>query len=227
MNKRLYFLVITLLLGVVTLHSQAKKVRNKTIRGVITDHNQNGIEGVQIYVDMIRTPAKTDKKGRFKLKTTTDAQLITAWHPVYGIINWRYNGEKKIDFIYPENSPPLSLEELTALGYTTEVPGRKERIWYGDYNNVMEILDNTFDQVRVKNGQIIIGRGGPHVFNGDPTPLILVNRLPTSIESMNAIPTTEIESIRVVYRGSELAEYGFQGVNGVILITLKDGNTKS
>lgn len=211
----------------VTLFAQTKKVRNKTIKGIITDHNQKGIEGVKIYVDMIRTPTETNEKGSFKLKTTTAAQLITAWHPIHGIIAWKYNGEKKIDFVYPENSPPLSLKELTALGYTTELPKSKDRIWYGDYNNVMEILDNTFDQVRVKNGQILIGRGGPHVFNGDPTPLILVNRMPTSIESMNTIPTTEIESIQVVYRGSELAEYGFQGVNGVILIKLKDGNTKN
>lgn len=227
MNKRIFSLVIALMLCMVTLFAQTKKVRDKTIKGIITDHNQQSIEGVQIYVDMVRTPAETNEKGSYKLKTTTAAQLITAWHPDYGIINWKYGGEKKIDFIYPENSPPLSIEELAELGYTTDLPISKERIWYGDYNNVMEILDNTFDQVRVKNGQIIIGRGGPHVFNGDPTPLVLVNRIPTSIESMNSIPTTEIESIQVIHRGSELAEYGFQGVNGVILIKLKDGNTKN
>lgn len=227
MNKRIFFIIAASILILVTLSAQTKKVREKTVKGTITDHNQKPVENVQIYVDMKRTHTETNEKGGYKLKTTTATQLITAWHPDYGIINWKYSGEKKIDFVYAENSPPTTLKELAEIGYTIELPNSTERIWYGDYNNVMEILDNTFDQVRVKNGQIFIGRGGPHVFNADPTPLVLVNRIPTSLESMNSIPTTEIESIKVVHRGSELAEYGFQGVNGVILIKLKDGNTKS
>ena len=120
----------------------------------------------------------------------------------------------------------MSKKELEEIGYTTELFQKEERNWYGDYNNIMEILDNKFNQVRVKNGQIIVGRGGPHVFNADQKPLILVNRIPTSIEAMNSIPTTEVESINIVHKGSELAQYGFRGVNGVILIELKDGNSK-
>ena len=103
------------------------------------------------------------------------------------------------------------------------MPKKKERNWYGEYSTVIEILDKRFAQVRLNNGQIIVGRGGPHSFNANKDPLILLDNIPIPISSLSSISTFDIKSIRVIHKGSELAEYGFQGANGVIHIVLKKG----
>ena len=219
------FLIIVLLSFIFATQgfSQKEKTKKISLRGKVINFDKKPIESVQIFVDFVKTSTETSKRGLYKLKVSSDTKLITVYSPKHGYINWQYTGEKKIDFVFPEFSEAISETELAALGYTLEVPKKKERNWYGEYSTVLEILDKRFTQVRLNNGQIIVGRGGPHSFSANKDPLILLDNIPIPISSLSSISTFDIKSIRVIHKGSELAEYGFQGNNGVIHIDLKKG----
>ena len=92
---------------------------------------------------------------------------------------------------------------------------------YETYGSVFEILDRRFPYVTVRNGQITIGKG-PNTFNGDTTPLILIDDIRSNLHALASIPTNEIKEIKIIRRGSEAATYGsLKASNGVIIIYLK------
>lgn len=219
--KNLFFLIIFLLLGVDV------DAQRTTLSGKITDHNGKGIRKVEIYVDMKQIKASTNSRGKYSFKHPNKFQLLTVYTPEYGFINWKYNGEKKIDFVFPKGNEPIKKEDFMALGYSNPLPSKEhEKNSYANYSSILEILDHSFPQVRVKGQQLMIVRRGINaVLLEDP--LILVNEIPTNTTTLEAIPTTEVKSIRVISKGSEAAVYGYRGMNGVILVELKAAEDRS
>ena len=149
---------------------------------------------------------------------------MTIYTPKYGYINWLYNGEKKIDLVFPQDSEPMEKADFMALGFSVpEVAKEHQTNFYANYGSILEILNHRFSEVRVNGNQIIIGRRGANaVFIQDP--LILVNDIPTTVSSLETIPTADVKSIRVISKGSEAAVYGQRGMNGVIIVELKTTN---
>lgn len=219
--KYLLFLVAFLLLG-----TDATAQRT-SLSGKITNHHEKGIKNVEIYIDMKRIKASTNRKGKYSFKHPNKFQLITVYTPEYGFINWRHNGEKKINFVFPEDKEPMKKADFMALGYSAPAPPKEhEENHYVNYSSILEILDHSFPQVQVKGGQILIVRRGLNAVLVED-PLILVNEIPTNVSTLEAIPTQEVKSIRVISKGSEAAAYGYRGMNGVIIVKLKtaeDGN---
>lgn len=213
--KNLFLLGILLLLGV------DAGAQSTALSGKITNHKGEKLKKVEIYIDMKRIKASTNRQGKYSFKYPNTFQLLTVYTPKYGFINWKYTGEKKIDFVYPEHSTPMERADFMALGYSDSVlSNENKKNFYANYSSILEILDNRFPQVQIENGRIhIVRRGINAVLLDDP--LILVNDIPTSISTLESIPTQEVKSIRVVTKGSEAAEYGYRGMNGVILVRLK------
>lgn len=213
--KNLLFLVALLFLGVDV------DAQSTFLKGKIIDHEYNGVKGVEIYIDMKRIRASTNGKGKYSFKYPTKFQLITVYTPQYGFVNWNYKGEKKIDFIFPENSEPMTKTDFEALGYSTSLPTQEhEKNAYANYSSILEILDHGFPEVKVNGSEVFISRRGINaVLIQDP--LILVNDIPTTVSTLETIPTVEVKSIRIISNGSEAAVYGQRGMNGVILVRLK------
>lgn len=213
--KNLFFLVVILCLGVEV------DAQRTSLKGKIIDHENNGVKGVEIYVDMKRIKASTNSRGKYSFKYPNKFQLVTVYTPEYGFINWRYQGEKKIDFAFPRGSEPMRKEDFIALGYSTPAPPKEhEKNFYANYSSILEILDHSFPEVKVNGDQVLISRRGVNaVLMEDP--LILVNDIPTSVSTLETIPTVDVKSIRVISKGSEAAVYGYRGMNGVIIVRLK------
>jgi len=213
--KNIFILVVILFL------STGGNAQRTSLKGNITNYKDNGVKGVEIYIDMKQISASTNKRGKYNFKHPNSFQLITVYAPQYGFINWKYNGEKKIDFVFPKNSKPMKKEDFIALGYSKLVPAKEhEKNLYANYSSILEILDHRFSEVQVKGRQIIISRRGINAVLVN-NPLILVNEIPMDINTLETIPTVEVKSIRVLTKGSEAAVYGHRGMNGVILVQLK------
>ncbi len=196
--------------------------QRSSFRGKVTDHNDEPIKGVEFYIDMKRVKESTNKRGKYSLRHPESFKLITVYAPQYGFINWSYNREKKIDFIFPDDSEPMDRDAFMALGYQAPILTKEhDKNQYATYSNILEILDRRFQDVRVKNGKIIVGRMGVNSVTASDEPLILVNDVPTNVKTVETIPTADVKSIQVVSKGSESAAYGLRGMNGVILIKLK------
>ncbi len=214
--KNLLLLIFPLILGINV------DAQSTSLKGSVKDHNGEGIKKVEIYVDMKQIKESTNKKGEYSFDHPMEFQLLTIYSPKHGFIHWTYKGEEKIDFVFPEDSEPLKKSSFLGMGYTDlkNIP-EHERNFYANYGSILDILDNRFREVQVKDGQIlIVNRGVNSAMVQEP--FVLVNDIPTDIANLETIPTSEIKSIRVVSKGSEAAAYGQRGANGVILIRLKE-----
>lgn len=213
--KNVFLLILLLCLGVEV------NAQRTALSGKITTHNDEGIKGVELYVDMKQIKASTNKRGKYSFKHPNKFKLITVYTPKYGFINWQYKGEKKIDFVFPQENEPMEKADFLALGYSIPAPSKEhEKDFYANYGSILEILDHRFPQVQVKGGKITVVRRGINAVLLDD-PLILVNDIPTGITTLEAIPTQEVKTIRVISNGSEAAAYGHRGMNGVIIVKLK------
>ena len=194
------------------------------VKGMVSSFDEQPISDAVVFLNYANTGKTTNHKGLFRIKVPRRGKkVISIYSPEHGVISHEYQRERRLDFIYPEEVELVDEADLGEMGFNLELPRKDRKKWYGDYTNVLDILDDRFSQVRVRNGRIIVGRGGPHVFASDQDPLVLLDGQPFPVSSLGNIVTTEIESIKVIHKGSELATYGFRGVNGVIEINLKNG----
>lgn len=219
--KNILFLAILLFLGI---EAEAQRT---SLKGKITDYTNKELKGVEIYIDMKRIGSTSNARGKYSFKYPKKFQLITVYTPKYGLINWKYNGERRIDFVFPEGSTPIKKEEFLALGYSAHLANEEyEKDFYANYGSILEILDRRFPEVRVRDGRINIVRRGINAVLIE-SPLILVNNIPMNTATLETIPTQEVKSIRVITKGSEAAVYGHRGMNGVILVKLKTAEDRS
>ncbi len=217
--KHIYIvLCIFTFISVQKIQSQETFPSELSLKGTVTDFNNEPVKGAYVYVDSAKTRTKTNKKGLFKIKIKPETNILTVFSEDYGIVSVDFNGEKELSFKYPQNSKPISEENLGLLGFNVTVEPEGNSNNYAAYLTVYDILKAKFQQVRVNGTKITIAKG-PNTFSGNSDPLILVNKVPNN--NLSSIPTSEIKSIKVIQAGSESAEYGLRGVNGVLLITLK------
>jgi TonB-dependent SusC/RagA subfamily outer membrane receptor len=76
-------------------------------------------------------------------------------------------------------------------------------------------------------GNIEVLVRGNNTVNDQREPLFVINGVNVGFGYENAAPlvaVSDIDYVRVLKSGSETAQYGMQGTNGVILITTKKGN---
>jgi len=213
--KKLLFLVFILAMNG-NIFSQETMVK-----GVIKNNLEEGIKKAEIYVDMKQVVGTSNKRGEYKFQHPEGFKLITIFDPKHGYINWEYNGEEKIDFMFPEKKQPMTKKEFLGLGYTQMKDLKEyEKNFYANYSSILQILDNRFREVQVKGDKImIVNRGVNSSLVGDP--FILVNDIPTTVGNLATIPTNEVKSIRVISKGSEAAVYGMRAMDGVIIVKLK------
>jgi hypothetical protein len=197
------------------------------ISGKVTDFDSKPIANAIIYIDSVKTKVTTNKRGLFKLKLTSKVQHIGTFTDKYGLLSTTYNGEQKINFVYRDPKDVTSGDDMKiGMVYKQDIVNPKSSInrsgKYEDFSSVTQLLNARFPFVQAGGGQIKVGKG-PNTFSGDTDPLIIIDNQRSNIQFFLTIPTTDIENIRVIRRGSEAAEYGSLGAsNGVIIVKLKD-----
>ena len=87
-----------------------------------------------------------------------------------------------------------------------------------NFFNALQFLQGTVAGVQVTG----FGADMSVSIRGSGTPLILVNDIPVSLESINMIPAQSIESVDV-FKSSDAAIFGIRGGNGVIAFYTKSG----
>ncbi|NNC69454.1 MAG: TonB-dependent receptor plug domain-containing protein [Flavobacteriaceae bacterium] len=210
MNRITLLLVVFIFSTALTLTAQQKKSKKVKLTGVITDYNNNPIKGAFIFVDSLKTKAKTNKSGAYKLTLFSDANTITAVSFEHGMINLKYEGQQKINFIFPEKKKAISKKELKELGYGIKSYGNSSD-GYDNYINIYEVFKSRFSGTVEVIGESIEIRG----MRG--APIFLVNG--SEVSNISAISPQDIKSIYVDKTRTSL--YGGRGAGGVIKIKLK------
>lgn len=211
-------LFVILCSGSVT--AQTETIEKIQLKGLVVDYDNKPIKGVRIFVDSLKTRAKTDKNGNYKVTITKNNKLITAYSDRHGLINIDYNGENRVNFIFPKETVLISKREFSQMGYgifNYEV----NPIDYSSYTDIFQLLRTKFQNIEIIGEQIRIKGGGLSLSNGNNnpavSPLFIVNG--SQVSNINSINPADIKKISVERANTSL--YGSRGAGGVIKITLK------
>lgn len=220
---------IALLLLVVFISNditaQNKKNQIK-ITGQVTDFDNKPIANAIIYLDSVKTKVTTNKRGFYKIKLASKVEHIGMFTEKHGLLSTAYTGEQKINFVYRDPNEIASTDDMKiGMVYKQDISKPKSSINrgsnYEDFSSVTQLLNARFPFVQAGGGQIKVGKG-TNTFNADTNPLIIIDNMRSNVQFFLTLPTTDIEHIRVIRRGSEAAEYGSLGAsNGVIIVKLK------
>jgi len=237
-NKRISIFSLLLLVSVLFIHSQTLDLSYKFISGVVLDKTGEPIIGVTIFTEGKGSVGTiTDTKGKFSIKLSKEVRVLQISYVGYISQKVELNDKKTIEIILQENNQLLS--EVVVVGYGSQkkesVTGSISTVSSADLikapvGNISNALvgrvagltaiqqsgEPGFDQASIR----IRGIG---TFAGDQNPLVVIDGIVQSLETMNMIDPNEIDKVNVLKDASATAVYGVRGANGVIIITTKKG----
>ena len=224
------FLKISLL---VTLLCTAMSVQAQVVTGVVKDSSGEPLIGVAVVVPGTTTGTVTDLDGNYSINPgnskTLEFSCIGLKTETINI-----NGRQVINLTMVEDTN--FLEETVVIGYATV----KRRDLMGSVSSVdnkaltaapvasvTEALSGKMAGVQVTategdpDAEIKIRVRGTGSITQDSSPLYIVDGFP--VESINDIPSADIQSIDILKDAFSTAIYGSRGANGVVLVTTKSG----
>ena len=235
-NKNVSFKEKGWLFAILWIISLGMFAQNITVRGTVTDENNEPVIGVTVIISGDPTRGTvTDMEGRYELMNV----------PVDGSLEFRYvgmktqvipvNGRTTIDVVMVPDVEIL--EEVVVIGYGTQrreaVTGSVASI-RGDVlrevpsSNITQALQGRIpgvemSQVSTKPGSPMqIRIRGTRSLTASNDPLIVLDGIPFA-GSINDINPNDIKSIDILKDASATAIYGSRGANGVILVTTHRG----
>ena len=203
------------------------------ITGQVLDVNNKPVSGAAVLIDNKSTDISTDENGMYKVKVKANAVLISIFNLSSGVVNEEIKGRTVINFKLDNALPAANAvkqentdNEEVNIGYGSAakkdlpsnigtVDGKKNK--YATYQNVYELIRGEVPGVDVNGTKIRIR--GLGTINGSSDPLVLINSVEVSIDSLVSIDPRMVKSISIL-KGSDASIYGSRGANGVILITM-------
>jgi hypothetical protein len=197
-------------------YSQNKTIKRVKIQGLVTDSVGYPIRNAVLYVDSVKTFAKSNKKGIYKTKVYSNTDMLSMFSKDYGITSKKYVGEEVVDFQFDPSSIFYSERDLEALGYTVVAPrkGTIDPSKFKEYSNIYQLIREMFTGVQVRGSTIVVRGQGSF---GDATPLFLVDD--NYVNDISFVNPVEVRSIELL-KGEDATLYGSRGANGVFLIYL-------
>lgn len=212
-----------------------QKAQQIQIKGKVTDSmNGEPLPGVTIIVEGTTIGATSDTEGRYVIELpSADATLVFSYIG-YITENIQYNGQTSLDIsLVPEIT---KLDEVVVIGYGTvrkrDLTGsvtsvKSEEIKEVPAQNPLESIQGKIAgaDIQRSNGSASSGisiriRGNRSISAGN-SPLYIVDGIQT--EDISDINPNDIASIEFLKDASSTAIYGWQGANGIVIITTKRG----
>jgi TonB-linked SusC/RagA family outer membrane protein len=211
----------------------------KLIKGKVKDRFGNPIRAAVVkYEDQKTFFAHTDADGAFSIRQPVHTGYLTVSHKDYlaqKIDLSKFSGDLEI-VLKQDNSNRnevielpllynLSRKEMTAA--VSQVDGRELlRTPASGLSSTLAgrlpgLIVSQSSQQPYSDGVSLLVRGRSTI-NGT-APLIVLDGVPSPLLDISLINTEEIDQITVLKDAAETALYGYQGANGVILITSKKG----
>ena len=224
-----HFIYILFVLCSIPLLSQ-----NGTVTGSVSDSETNEpLPGVNVVVKNTTKGTNTDFDGNFSIEGVSSGDVLVFSYIGYKSQEISVGDLSSLDILLVEDTE--ALEEVVVLGYVSQ----KAANISGSVSTVSEEQVQSLKPVRMEDA--LQGLPGVNMFsNGSPgakptviirgvtsytgnAPLVIVDGITLSLDDMNALDPSDIESISVLKDASTTALYGVRGGNGVIVITTKSG----
>ncbi len=261
--------VILMIFGILQVHANETYVpdnpdgmlqpQQARISGTITDAaTGEALVGVNITIEGTTTGTISDASGKFSLETPGQNQVLVISYIGYETQRITYTGQQVIDVKISPSLQALSEVVVTSLGIKREARSLgyaassvdNQQIAVARVTNVGNSLVGKVAGMVVTaptsgpGGSSKIRIRGQSSFGGYNSPLIIVNGVPFSNNSMGATSTSyanpnggssdsgdglqslnadDIETMTVLKGTAAAALYGFRAKDGAIIITTKSG----
>jgi TonB-linked SusC/RagA family outer membrane protein len=237
-----------------TIISESRK--RKIITGKVTDDKGGPLVGVSITERGTGNGTVTNSEGNYSLTVSKDDAVLVFTYIGYKQQSMEVSGKSIINVVMEDASKTLGEVVVTALGIKRET---KKLGYAAEKVKIDEITTSrTTNMTNALEGKVAglditppasgpgsstkIRLRGQSSFNGDNSPLIVIDGLPMSQgangangqgqttdqgDNMQGINPDDIESMTVLKGATAAALYGSRASNGAIIITTKTGTKKS
>ena len=205
------------------------------VKGKVIDKtDKQPLPGVNILVKGTPKGAVTDVEGLFSINGITEgATLVISY---VGYLTQEVVVDSKTNYSIELDPEVKSLEEVVVIGYGTttvkELTGAVSRVSGKDIEARNPVRMDQALQGQTAGVQISTASASPGGAanirirglgsNGNNNPLIIVDGIIYSVEGLNSLNPSDIESVNVL-KDASAAIYGVLAGNGVIIVTTKQG----
>ena len=207
--------------------------QNITATGnVLNKTTGNPVVGASVNLNGTTTSTSTDAAGNFTISVPKGGKLnITSIG--YSPTSIQINKEGAVTVLLEESSK--NMDEVIVIGYGT----RKITKVSGAISTVKSADIQRLSPVRIEQALQGSASGVSVIQNGTPgskptlfirgipglgaDPAVIVDGIPQTINDLNSINPSDIESVNVLKDAASTSIYGVKGGNGVIVITTKSG----
>ena len=227
---RCLFLATMLMLSATSVFAQ-----NVTVKGKVTDSRGEPVIGATVMLSGNQTVgALTDLDGNYSINVPSNSSLIFSCVG-YATQTVAVDGRTSINIAFEEDTE--FLDETVVIGYGTQ----RKRLLTGATINISgdDILKQSTTNAlgaiysSVPGVNIVQSSGGPGAgYNitvrglgttGSASPLVVIDGVASSMNSLNALNPADIESIDILKDAASAAIYGARAANGVVLVTTRQG----
>jgi TonB-linked SusC/RagA family outer membrane protein len=220
------FVVLNLLLSVSILFAQ----NVQTIKGRVTDTQNESVPGVSVLVKGTFRGTNTDVDGQYTISASPQAILVFT---CVGLQSQEIpvNNQTTINVQLKEQT--YNIDEVVAIGYgvarkrdltgsIVSIDGNNLKT-SPDYSPIKALQGKVPGLVMTNSGAAggspTIRMRGVATVNASTNPLFVVDGM--FVDNIDFVNPNDISSIEVLKDPSSLAIFGVQGANGVIIITTK------
>jgi len=214
--------------------SQSDVTRALVVSGVVRDHNNNAIPGVNVILRGTNSGTTTNEDGFFTIETTNGNAALIYSFVGYASQEISIGNRTKIDVVLEPDVQ--SLEEVIVTGYNSldkrDITGsvvtvKADELKLVPANNFAQQLQGRAAGVVVSNdnspgGGVAVRIRGIGSVTGSNDPLYIIDGVPTT-GSLNQLNPNDIESMQVLKDAAAASIYGARANNGVIVITTRKG----
>jgi TonB-linked SusC/RagA family outer membrane protein len=207
----------------------------KTVSGVVVSADDNlPLPGASIVVTGTTTGTMTDMDGKFSLNVPADALTLEVSY--IGFTTQTVNvtdAPLNIVLVAAANN----LDEFVVVGYGVQKVSKVSGAISQVGKKAIEKLSPTRLEESLQgsaSGVNVISAGSPGATptviirgissNTGNNPIVVVDGITQSLDDLNALNPSDIESINVLKDAALTAIYGVKGGNGVIVVKTKSGN---
>jgi len=203
----------------------AGKVKSKT--------TSEALARATVLIKGTSTSTVTDENGNFQISIQKGGTLVVT---SVGFLSSNYVVKKPGDVLILMDDRNKQMEEVIVIGYgtqkVTKVSGAISTIKTDAIEKASPVRVEDAIQGRA-SGVTIVQSGSPGVkptlfvrgipsYNGSD-PLVVVDGSIQTLDDLNAIIPSDVESINILKDAAATAIYGVSGGNGVIVLTTKSG----
>lgn len=229
---------LTIILGFVSLliHSQ-----NIQLKGSVVEASTGqGLPGVNIVVKNTSLGGTSDFDGNFAIANIPVGSVLQFSYVGFTTKEVKVTNSNFLKIQLQEDSQ--ALEEVVIVGYGTQkisnVSGAISRVGSKEIETLKPVRAEEALQGQAA-GVNVISSGSPGatptvLIRGIPSytgtnPLVVIDGVTQSLEDLNSLNPSDIESMNVLKDAAMTAIYGVSGGNGVIVVKTKSGkrNTKT